>query len=330
MIKFTNLALVPMAVAMAMAASACDSAGDSGSDDNGSDTGGSAGTGGSATGGSTSGTGGSTSGTGGTGATDPTGTVLQPSTDGWMDRTDIWNDLGIQGSWYPYGDQYGTKPTESKCLTVGMHMPAECSIITSPPPPPETGFPQATPGMMCTTGEVAVILPCVVPDLMTSGCPEKDYSNMWGAGIGFDVNADKGEDGGMKYPWDPMLSMAGPVIGFSFDIDTVPLPKLRVEIPMILTDTELAAVVPPLPAGATTDDHPDGAPYWGADMTYPASPVMPGNNKVTWDLIKPPRIGNYEFLPNKMLGIQFHVPAVPTAPKGAYSFCISNVKFLRM
>jgi hypothetical protein len=324
--KFTNFTLVPLAVvALAMAASACDSAGDSGGDE-GSDTGGSGTTGG--TGGSTSGTGGSTSGTGGS-TSDPSGTVLQPSADGWMDRMDTWNDLGIQGSWYPYGDQYGTKPTESKCLTVGMHQPSECSVINEPPPPPATGFPQATPGMMCTSGEVAVILPCVPPDLMTSGCPMSDYSNMWGAGIGFDVNADKGEDGGMKYPWDPMLSMAGPVIGFSFDIDTVPLPKLRVEIPMILTDAELAAVTPPLPPGSTTDDHPDGAPYWNASSTYPASPVMPGNNRVLWTDIKPPRT-NYEFLPNKMLGIQFHVPAVSSPPKGAYNFCISNVKFLRM
>jgi hypothetical protein len=317
MMKSTNL-FVSTAVVLAMAVAACDSA-DDGSGDGGGETGGTAGTG---TGGS------STGGSGGSGATDPTGTVLQPSADGWMDAMDTWNDIGVQGSWYPYGDQYGTKPTESKCITVGMHPPADCSEIDSPPPPPATGFPQATPGQMCTAGRVAVILPCVA-GVTTSGCPEKDYSNMWGAGIGFDLNADKGEDGGAKHPWDPMLVASGPIIGFSFDIDNVPLPKLRVEIPMVLTAEERAAVTPALGEGATTDEHPDGAPYWGADSTYPASPVMTGTNRVLWTDIKPPRT-NYVFDTTRMLGVQFHVPAVAAAPKGEYNFCISNVKMLRM
>src|SRR5262245_7984033 len=97
--KFTNLMFVPMAFAATLAASACDSA-DSGGDDDGGDGGG--GTAGAA-------------GTGGTGATDASGTVLVPSADGWMDRMDVWNDLGIQGSWYPYGDQYGTGEGDAKC-----------------------------------------------------------------------------------------------------------------------------------------------------------------------------------------------------------------------
>jgi hypothetical protein len=314
MMKSTHFFL-STAVALAMVVAACDSADDGSGDGGDGDTGGS---GGSATGGS-----------GGTGATDPTGTVLQPSSDGWMDAMDTWNDIGVQGSWYPYGDQYGTKPTESKCLTVGMHDPADCSEIDYPPPPPAMGFPQDTPGMMCTRGRVAVILPCE-PGVMTSGCAEgKDYSNMWGAGIGFDLNAEKGEDGGAKHPWNPMTVASGMIIGFEFTIDAVPLPGLRVEIPMVLTDAEAAAVTPPLTSGATTDEHPDGAPYWGATSTYPASPVMPGVNRVTWDMIRPPRT-NYVFETARMLGIQFHVPAVASAPKGEYNFCISNVKMLRM
>jgi hypothetical protein len=319
MMKFKNYLLVPLTIAAAV--SACDSS-TSDDSDNG-DTGGAMAKGGG------SGTGGTGAGTGGSGATDPTGTVLHPSSDGWMDRMDAWNDIGAQGSWYPYGDQYGTKPTESKCLTVGMHPASECSEIDFPPPPPATGFPQDVAEVMCTRGRVSVILPCVA-GVTTSGCPEHDYSNMWGAGMGFDLNADKGEEGGAKRPWDPLLVTTGPIIGFSFDIDNVPLPKLRVEIPMLLTDAEAAAVTPtPLPPGSTTDDHPDGAPYWGASSSYPASPVMPGNNRVTWADIHPPRT-NYVFDTARMLGVQFHVPAVAAAPKGEYDFCISNVKMLRM
>src|SRR5215213_10131571 len=98
---------------------------------------------------------------------------------------------------------------------------------------------------------------------------------------------------------------------------------------MLLTDAEAAAVVPPLAMGATTDEHPDGAPYWGASSTYPASPVVPGVNRVTWADIHPPRT-NYVFDTARMLGVQFHVPAVAAAPKGEYDFCISNVVMLRM
>ena len=297
-----------------MAAAACDSA-DDGSGDGGDETGGT-GTGGSAP----------TGGTGGTGATDPTGTLLQPSDVGWMNKVDTWNDLGIQGAWYPYGDQYGV----AKCTTVGMHPASECSTITQPPPA-MMSFPN-TGGKMCTTGEVAVILPCV-GDVMTSGCAEgKDYSNMWGAGIGFDLNSEGGSLTAPKHVWDPMALAApsGPIIGFEFEIDTVPLQGLRVEIPILLSDAEAAAVTPtPLPPGSTTDDHPDGAPYWGASSTYPNSPVLVGKNRVTWDLIKPPRT-NYTFETSKILGVQFHVPAVTSPPKGAYNFCISNVKMLRM
>jgi hypothetical protein len=275
-------------------------------------------------------------GTGATGGTGPSGgtggigtgnTLLTPGPDGWVDKMDTGNDVGVQGSWYPYGDQYGDGPGDAKCIRVGMHMPADCSTITSPLPPPAMGFPN-TGGKMCTTGEVAVIPPCK-PGVMTSGCnppPGKDYSNVWGAGIGFDFNADKGEDGGAKHTWDP--AMYG-VVGVSFEIDMVPAAGLRVEFPIQLTPDELAKVTPPLPAGSTTDDHPDGAPYWGATDKFPNSPVMAGvANKVIFATnVKPPRT-NYEYEPKRMLGIQFHVPASGAA-RSQYAFCISNLTLIR-
>lgn len=319
--KFKNLTLLPMVLAAATAAFACDSA-DSGGDDDDDQTGGTSGT---------SGTGGTGAGTGGTGATDATGTVLQPSTDGWMDKEDAWNDVDIQGSWYPYGDQYGMGEGDAKCTTIGLHMPSECSIIETPAPPPAMGFPNAG-GVMCTKGSITQVLPCEM-DLLTrcpncSGCPMADYSTMWGAGIGFDLNADKGEEGGAKHPWNPAAAPGGPIIGIEFTLDTKPLGGLRVEIPMLLSDSEAAMFM--LPTGSTTDSHPDGAPYWGAGANgmYPNSPVDVGVNRVLWTDIQPPRTGNYVFDTTRILGVQFHVPAT-TSARSTYEFCISNVKLLR-
>ena len=269
-------------------------------------------------------------GTGGTGATGGTGgtgtgnTLLIPSGDGWIDAMDVGNDVGIQGSWYPYGDQYGDGPTDAKCIKFGMHTAAECSLITSPPPPPATGFTN-TMGKMCTTGEVAVIPACQA-GVTTSGCPTKDYANVWGAGIGFDFNANKGPpDGdGAKKTWNPATYG---VIGVSFEIDGVPPAGLRVEFPILLTEAEATAAA--LPVGSSTDDHPDGAPYWGATDKFPNSPVVAGavNRIIFATDVKPPRT-NYAYLPEKMLGIQFHVPAA-SAARSPYNFCVSNITYLR-
>jgi hypothetical protein len=245
--------------------------------------------------------------------------VLNISGMGWVDVTS--NDVGVQGSWYPYGDQYGV----AKCLNVGMHTPDQCSHITSPPPPPATGFPNQG-GKLCTTGATAVILPCAA-GVTTSGCPNQDFSNMWGSGIGFDFNSPGAGDGGttVKNPWNP--DDHG-VTGVSFVLDGVPTPGLRVEFPMRLTDAEANAVN--LPPGSTTDDHPDGAPYWGADTGFDNSPATAGVNVVHWDAVKKPGANqSYVFDKARLLGMQFHVPAVQSAPPGAYSFCVSNVTLLR-
>jgi hypothetical protein len=255
----------------------------------------------------TSGEGGGTSGEGGVRGD----VTLVPNIDGWIDRMDEGNDVGVQGAWYPYGDKYGV----AKCTNVGMHAPEECSTISSPDPL-VTGFPNAD-GVMCTTGETAVVLNCGdgVP-LCAPGTP--DYSNMWGAGIGLDLNAEGATDAGpgAKYPYNP--EEYG-VVGIAFDINRVPLPKLRVEFPMQLGD------------GTSTEDHPDGSPYWGAraDGMYPASNVVVGRNEFRWDEVQAPRT-NYDFDRTKILAIQFHVPAITSGTeRGPYGFCISNLTFLR-
>jgi hypothetical protein len=148
---------------------------------------------------------------------------------------------------------------------------------------------------------------------------------MMGAGIGVDFNAEGHSRDSTRHPWDPADHG---VIGFSFDIDAIPALGLRVEIPMVLTDAEASANIPPLPPGATTEAHADGSPYWGADERYPSSPVAIGTNRVLFADVRPPRT-SYEFEARRMLGIQFHVPTTPRIPKSTYAFCIKNLTLLR-
>ncbi|HTQ02966.1 MAG TPA: hypothetical protein VMI54_03885 [Polyangiaceae bacterium] len=305
--------------------------------------------------GGTGGTGATTGGTGGTGGSSgtsavgadtcempPGDTTIIPSDTGWVDGKDYCNDVGVQGAWYPYGDQYGSGPGDAKCIKVGLHMPSECAQIMTPSPPPVMGFPNMN-GMMTTTGTVEAILPCPA-SISTSGCPGNDYSNMWGAGIGFDFNADgaiMNADGtttpGAKHTWNP--AMYG-VVGIAFTITGTPL-NFRVEFPMQLTAAEAAMDTPPIDPttypNPTTDEHSAGAPYWGAqakgDAMFPKSPVMDGvENKIFFDDtsastgIQSPKTTLYKFDTTRMLGMQFHVVAGSAT---SYNFTISNIRYLR-
>lgn len=325
--------LIPAAIAGLALVPAC-SSDDSGGDDD--DNGG---------------TGGGTGAMGGTGGAapsecSPTGDVtIIPNETGWVDDEDACVSmamLGIQGAWYPYGDQYGEGEGDAKCIKVGNHMPSECSRIDTPLPPPNPGFPNVN-GVMETSGLVAKILPCVpgspAVSMMTSGCPDHDYSNIWGAGIGFDLNADPaGADGspGAKHTWDPA---AHNVVGIAFTIEGLPPGgALRVEFPMQLTDAEAALDKPPIPAGSTTDSHSKGAPFWGAqskgNAMFPNSPVIEGENKIFFDDktalngIESADTTFYKFDATRLLGVQFHVPANASSTV-AYAFKISKIRFLR-
>jgi hypothetical protein len=243
-----------------------------------------------------SGVGGSGGGGGAGGGGMVSGVTLVPSATGWVDKMDAGNTVGVQGAWYPYGDAYG----EAKCMAAG-HTAAECSVIIAPDPL-AMAFPN-TGGVMCTEGTVGKILNGA------NGMP--DYSNMWGAGIGLDLNATGG-DNSEKLEWD---ADANGVKGIAFNIDTVPLPGLRVEFPIPSTE------------GGTA-----GSNYWGATGMYPNSPVKMGTNVVLWDQVKAPVGGTGTASPDHqkhLLSIQFHVPA-STASAGPYKFCISNLTFLTM
>jgi hypothetical protein len=324
------IALSVSAVALVPACSSNSSDGSSGG------SGGSGGTGNS-TGGSTSG------GSAGTGAATcgmGDNVVVIPNNTGWIDAMDSCvasSGLGIQGAWYPYGDQYGTGNGAKKCLTYGNHMASECAQITTPDPS-MMAFPNVN-GEMITSGTAEPVLPCIMGSMAatipTSGCPGmgaaggNDYSSMWGAGIGFDLNADKGVVGAptVKHVWDPG---AHGVIGIRFTIVNAP-PALRVEFPMLLTAAQAMADTPPITTmPPTTDDHSAGAPYWGAkpDSSYGNSPVMEGVNTITWDAIGVPKANIYTFDKTQILGIQFHVPTT-TSGKTDYNFTIKDMTFLR-
>jgi hypothetical protein len=149
----TRSVLVPAAALALIFAAACSSEDKKNNGDDDDDTtGGTAGTGGS----------GSVS-----GMCDATATEcpVMPSNMGWVDMSE--NNFGVQGSWYPYGDQYGA----AKCTTVGLHAAADCSTIFAPLPPPNMGFPNEG-GRMCTNGEVAVIQACMTGPETTKLLPE--------------------------------------------------------------------------------------------------------------------------------------------------------------
>lgn len=311
---FHNSLLIPFGVAcLALASTAC---GGNGDDD---DDGGSGGTSGSG-------------GTGGSGNTScmPGGNIkLAIDATGWMDTGNGCNsDVGVQGAWYSYGDAYDV----AKCINFGNHPASECARIDSPPPA-DKSFPNEG-GKMRTTGQVEQVLACVMGSqaytIGTSGCPASDYSSMWGAGIGFDLNSTGG-DMSTKGTWNPAEHN---VVGVRFTIDTVPA-GLRVEFPMLLTADEAAmdtpvavTAVPP-----TTDDHSKGAPYWGAQATgdnkWPKSPVVAGVNTVLFATdVQAPVLGVYTVDMARLLGIQFHVPT-NTSPGISYDFTISDFTMLR-
>ena len=285
---------------------------------------GSGGSSGSSSGGS------SGSGSGGSSGTVSTMDVELTATDtGWVgdpgDGTNT-NSLGVHGSWYPYGDQYGPlcgdppdpKSSGMKCNDshFGAHdASTECSVITMPDPT-MMSFPN-TGGKMCTTGTVPKIANIVNSAVGTVGKP--DYSDVWGAGIGLDLAADMGSTACDTKGVFPAKDKK--VIGIKFDIDTVPTVGLRVEFPIPATD------------GTT-----NGSDYWGGTGTaYPSSPVVQGTNTIYFDpaslgmpatvkgVTPPGSAPLVTFDPNQMESIQFHVPAGTAA---SYSFCISNLKMM--
>ena len=215
--------------------------------------------------------------------------------------------LGIQGAWYGYGDGEGADGTVamSDCVLKGMHMPADCSMITAPP---FGMFPQTTPGKMCTSGTVAKVINttvgcAIVPPATTPPAMCPDYSNLFGAGIGLDLNNAGADGGGGKMPFN--ATMAG-ITGISFDLDMPPAAGVRVEFPTVGTENTSGVWKP---TGSTN-----------------LSPLVAGHNVLLFADVKSPSFVKpaIPFDPTKLLSIQFHVPT-KTSASAMYSFCISNL-----
>ena len=299
--QYAGTLVVCVCLAAAAVAVGCDNGGDDSAGGAGAPSGAGAPTGG---GGAPVGGGGAPVGGGGApvggGGAPAAGTdVLLPSDATGYVKVET---LGVQGAWYSYGDGIGPDgmAATGNCQAVGMHMAAECSTITAP----LFGSFDNMDSKMCTSGTVAKVI-----DLTgKTGCPATsascDYSNIFGAGIGLDVNNAGGDAGAVKLPLD--MTAAG-VIGISFDIDAVPLTGLRVEFP--------------------TDTTANTAAIWKPAKTKNyTSPLAAGHNVILFsDVIQPDYImGAAKLDATKLVSIQFHVPTTTTA-SAAYTFCISNL-----
>jgi len=222
--------------------------------------------------------------------------ALAPSAMGFV------NDAsGVIGAWYAYGDgNDGANP--GVCQTVGMHPTAECSAITAPVP----GMPFAPAGVslaqMCTSGTVAKVINFGDP-------PAQDFSNIFGAGIGLDLN-NPGVDGGtgVKMPFNAPTKK---IIGVAFDLDAVPASGLRVEFPF---------------GSAAT-----AAGVWKPNKSSYASPVAPGHNVLLFSSVMQPgyvkAADMVPFDPSTLTSIQFHVPTNATAA-APYHFCIDKLSLI--
>lgn len=214
--------------------------------------------------------------------------------------------LGIQGAWYTFGDGMGPDGTAatSDCVAKGMHLPSECSTVTTPAFGPFTN----TAGKMCTSGIAAKVINLTTG---TMHCPslstDCDFSNLVGAGIGLDLN-NAGADGGMgKLPFD---AGAANIIGVQFTLEMLPLAGVRVEFPTDTTE-DTAAIWKPRRAKNYT------------------SPLIEGLNTIFFeDLVQPDFVRSpVAFDPSRLVSIRFHVPTSTTSST-AYNFCISGMSVL--
>jgi hypothetical protein len=306
------------------------------------------------------------------------------------------DELDFGGHWYAYGDgpggvsaggAGGAGNSDSdkwpSCTGVGMHVADDCSKVDLPlVKVPELGFKNFS-GRMCASGTVAQVLTCCrgktdgdggqsgkCSGENTLNCFDKealDYTNIWGAGIGFDFKLEPTNEGrdyeaiAKRGTWS---AADHGVIGISFQLEwggpergdeTSKEIPLRVEFPVEITQSVTLPLgkgtialdddgnlqeIPggeELPAGSSSESHSFGSPYWYEGEAWVPSPVVRGFNKILWtEIQEPPQITIYEsYLPDEeftgdnLLGIQFHViPDDQGNTTTPFSFCISDLRFL--
>jgi hypothetical protein len=252
---------------------------------------------------------GKTTGTGGTGG--GSGIPLTPNATGFVsDPTS-----GILGAWYSYGDGAGgaasittTDSADSDCIKKGGFTAAQCSQINTPTPGMPF-VPDPTMGM-CTSGTAAKVLP---PPGNAAGSP--DYSDLFGAGIGLDLN-NPGGDAGVKMPID-LSTYKG--FSFTFSGSMIPIGnKIRVNFPFM------------------GENNGTDSPYFAANKTDDHSTISTtAVNVVHWsDILGPayllsqtPMVTPPPFDPTKVESIQFQV-FTNTGAAIPYAFCVNNLTLL--
>jgi len=270
--------------------------GNTGDGGSSSSSGGSSGSSSGSGSGSSSGSSGSSSGSSGGFTSVP----LTPSGTGYVDNA----NLGIVGSWYAYGDGWGTDGAPpGDCETKGMHATSACSAITSPLPAAgdggadggaSAGFPPNGMGAMCLSGTAAQVV----------GNPP-DYSNIFGIGIGLDFN----NMGGNKQPYD---ATSHKVVGFEFDISGLPAAPgtIRVEFPFPGTDTSGDAYSETVTGGTMHMQILWADANFGPSFTPPMGTTEP------------------KFDPSMVESIQFHVVTVTSASIPVTDLCVNNLSAL--
>ena len=235
--------------------------------------------------------------------------MLTPNSTGYVAAA----PLNIAGAWFAYGDDLGMNGAPpGNCETMGMLMPSQCSLITSPPPAPSDGgtasFPPDPTMGMCMSGTAAKVINDTVA--------KPDYSNIFGIGIGLDFN----NPAGTALTWDSTgtatpFPAGGKVTGFSFTVSGLPTAAVRVEFDEPSTEGNGDAW-----AYTLTGDGP---------VTVNLS-TMIGNGNLSPSFTCTPAAGSDAgcqgvFDPTMLKAIQFHVV---TDVKNSYTvtnFCINDL-----
>jgi hypothetical protein len=258
------------------------------------------------------------------------------------------NTVGVTGSWYAYGDSWGTEGVggavgvageRGNCQLIGGFPTSDCSSITSPLPPapivadagPDAaiptgyadGFPSSGSQTFCLSGTAAAVI---------DNDAGPDYSDIYGIGLGLDLNNPGGTlEGGAPVPKLVYNATGNGVIGVQFTLSWstpdggVPLAgALRVEFPTGETAAD----------GGTLD-------------SYDIEPAAPGVYTVLWSQLEgAPAViaaaggpGNISYTPTvdgglsaqppfdptKIFSIQFHVSTSVMAAIPVDNLCVSNL-----
>jgi hypothetical protein len=256
------------------------------------------------------------SGGGTTPADGGSGTIpLTPTATGFVDDA----TSNVIGAWYAYGDSVGSGASvalgadmaNSDCILKGGFPASACSVINNPSPG-KPFMPDAS-GAMCTDGTAALVL-------MKGGAD--DYTDLWGAGIGLDLN-NPGGDAGVKGYYD---ASAYKGVSFTFTATTLPAGDMRVNFPFM-------------------GQHGTDSPYWdgGGDGPMTSSPLTgtpanPQNVTIHWADVGGPAYlkgqtpsidpAMYPFKPSAVQAIQFQV-FTNNKTVTPYAFCVSNLALLK-